>query len=63
MQDLQNLLQPHEIDVFPAFTHTIRGLSVIHGLIRVPRLDKELSSTLAHLPQHIVIKIDPESLL
>lgn len=63
MQDLQKLLQPHEIDVFPAFTHTVRGLSVIHGLIRVQRLDKELSSTLAHLPQHIVVKIDPESLL
>lgn len=63
MQDLQNLLHPHEIDVFPAFTHTVRGLSVIHGLIRVPRLDRELSNTLAHLPQHIGIKIDPESLL
>jgi primosomal protein N' (replication factor Y) len=63
MQELQTLLSPHEIDVFPAFTHTVRGLSVIHGLIRVHRLDDTLSQTLARLPQHIVIKIDPESLL
>ena len=63
MQHVQTILAPHEIDVFPAFTHTVRGLSVIHGLIRVNKLDKELSTTLAHLPQHIVIKIDPESLL
>lgn len=63
MQELQTLLAPHEIDVFSAFTHTIRGQSVIHGLIRVLRLDDTLSQTLARLPQHIVVKIDPESLL
>lgn len=63
MQDLQNLLSPHEIDVFPAFTHTVRGQSVIHGLIRVNKLDDSLSKTLSSLPPHIIIKIDPESLL
>jgi primosomal protein N' len=63
MQELQDLLKPHEIDVFPAFTHTVRGLNIIHGLIRVHRLDDSLSQTLARLPQHIVVKIDPESLL
>ncbi len=63
MQGLQNMLTPHEIDVFPAFTHTVRGQSVLHGLIRVPRLDPDFSKLLASLPPHIHIKIDPDSLL
>lgn len=63
MQDLQNILSPHEIDIFPAFTHTIRGQSVLHGLIRTPRLDHNLSRLLSTLPPDIQVKIDPDSLL
>ena len=60
------LLEPHEIDVFPAFTSTVKGNSVIHGLLKIsPRAwpDAELVAKLRSLPPHVSIKVNPESLL
>ncbi len=60
------LLEPHDIDVFPAFTSTIKGKSVIHGLLKIsPRAwpDPELVAKLRSLPSHVSIKVNPESLL
>lgn len=66
MQGIQNLLSPFSVEVFPAFTHTVKGKYVLHGLITLPRSEwpnDELITRLKNLPQHITIKIDPDSLL
>ena len=66
MHGIQNLLAPHTVDVFPAFTHTVKGKYVLHGLIALPKNEwphEELITRLRNLPQHITVKVDPESLL
>ena len=62
-------IAPSELDIFPAFTSAGKGSankSVIHSLIKMPTghwPKKELVEKLRILPQHISVKIDPESLL
>ena len=66
-------IAPSELDIFPAFTSAGKigsvggaGKSVIHGLVKMPAghwPKKSLVEKLLILPQHISIKIDPESLL
>ena len=66
MEEVQTLLESYEVDVFPAFTYTVRGNHVLHGLIRVARdkwIDKNLVEKLRMLPPSVTIKVDPESLL
>ncbi|MFA6432450.1 MAG: hypothetical protein WCV82_01365 [Candidatus Paceibacterota bacterium] len=66
MGELQALLIPHEIDVFPAFTSTVRGSHIIHGLVKIPPKnwpEPELMRKLRSLPPNVYIKINPESLL
>ncbi len=66
MAKVQKLLEPYEVDIFPAFTSTVKGNSIIHGLIKVepgswPEMD--LVSRLRALPPSVTVKINPESLL
>jgi primosomal protein N' (replication factor Y) len=66
MAGVQEQLRPHEIDIFPAFTSTVRGKSVIHGLIKINRNlwpDRELMEKLRTLPPSVKIKVQAESLL
>ncbi len=66
MASVAKFLQPQELDIFPAFTSTVRGKSVIHGLIKVASHawpDAELSNKLRSLPPNVMVKINPESLL
>ena len=64
-------IAPNELDVFPAFTSAKsgksgKGRSVIHGLVKMRAAHwpkQELVEKLRLLPQHISVKIDPESLL
>lgn len=66
MSRIQILLEPLELDIFPAFTSTVRGDAIIHGLIRLPPHswpDDALSTKLRSLPQGIKVKVDPETLL
>ena len=66
MSDIQKLLEPHEIDIFPAFTSTVRGKFVIHGLLKVdPHIwpDAELIAKFRSLSQNVSVRINPESLL
>jgi primosomal protein N' (replication factor Y) len=66
MAVIQSQLHPHEIDIFPAFTSTVRGKSVIHGLIKVNRElwpDRGLVEKLRALPPHVKVKVQAESLL
>ncbi|MBU6426904.1 hypothetical protein KGQ27_01550 [Patescibacteria group bacterium] len=66
MSDIRETLEPFEVEVFPAFTATVRGNSIIHGLIRIetdlwPK--PELIAKLRSLPPEVSVKVDPESLL
>ncbi len=66
MADLERLFEPKVIDIFPAFTSTVKGKSVIHGLIKIPRSDwpdSELIKKLRMLSPEFSVKINPESLL
>lgn len=66
MDEIQTTLEPYVVEVFPAFTQTVRGKFVLHGLIKIDRttwVDKELLARLKLLSPHVSVKIDPDSLL
>lgn len=66
MEEVQNKLTGYEMEVFPAFTHTVRGNYVLHGLIRLPKaswVDRTLLADLRALPPSVIVKVDPDSLL
>lgn len=66
MAEVQHILEPREIDIFPAFTATVRGNSIIHGLIKLPQggwPNSDLLAKLRQLPPDVKVKVDPESLL
>jgi len=66
MEEAQNILDPYEVEVFPAFTHTVRGNYVLHGLLRLPTEkwpDIDILQKLRSLSPAIVVKVDPETLL
>lgn len=66
MEEVQTLLEPQEVDVFPAFTQTSKGNLVLHGLIRTTVENWPMESLVAKLrtlPPGVTVKIDPESLL
>ncbi|MDE2041290.1 MAG: hypothetical protein KGI59_02825 [Patescibacteria group bacterium] len=66
MARVQNTFERQEIDVFPAFTATVRGKSVIHGLLKIEAHawpDPEIIAKIRSLPPQIRIRINPESLL
>ncbi|MEK7184859.1 MAG: hypothetical protein AAB683_01860 [Patescibacteria group bacterium] len=66
MDEAQNILDPFEIEIFPAFTNTVRGKYVLHGVIRI--LDgkwpnSDLILKIRQLSPRIIVKVDPETLL
>jgi primosomal protein N' len=66
MAEIQKILEPCTIDIFPAFTASIRGNSIIHGLIKIePHTwpNVTLMNKLRALPPSVKVKINPESLL
>ncbi len=66
MAVVQQNLTPYELDIFPAFTSTVRGNSIIHGLIKRESHawpDPVLIAKLRSLPPGVLIKVNPESLL
>ena len=66
MEETQTILEPYEVDVFPAFTHTIRGNFVLHGLIRIAKEkwpDVLLIEKIRSLSPAVMVKVDPETLL
>ena len=66
LSKVQDILDPHEVEVFPAFTHTVRGNFVLHGLIRLAQEkwpDRDLINKLRSLSPAVMIKVDPDTLL
>lgn len=66
MDAIRKMIEPRDMDIFPAFTAAVRGNSIIHGLVKVKREnwpDEALAGKLRLLPPSVTIKINPESLL
>lgn len=66
MEEIQSNLEPFEVEVFPAFTQTIKGKFVLHGLLRLSAEKwphEDLVMKLRSLPPSASIKVDPETLL
>ncbi len=66
MGELQAYFSPFEIEVFPAFTSSDKGASIIHGMIRIADKswpDTDLVDKLMEMPPEVHIKINPESIL
>jgi len=77
MKVIQDILAPENVDVFPAFTNSLDGNFVLHGLLKIPKEKWEgkngesssentralLLQKLKSLPQSSEIRVDPESLL
>jgi hypothetical protein len=62
----KEISESYELEIFPAFTSSTNGNSIIHGLIRVENMkwpDAELTKKLRTLPPSVIVKINPESLL
>lgn len=66
MGEVTKTLDPHEMDIFPAFTSAGRGKSIIHGLIKVASHawpENDLINKLRSLPPNVMVKVNPETLL
>lgn len=66
MEKLAEKLDRWDTTLFPAFTERVKGKSVFHLLVQVPRRswpDKELLSRLRGFPPSVRIEVDPESIL
>ncbi len=66
MSQLKTLLGSYEVDVFPSFVKGLRGKSVLHALVRIPRKewpDQKLVDILSNLPPQWIVKVDPDTLL
>ncbi len=66
MENIQNTLDPYEVEVFPAFTHTVRGNYVLHGLLRLNRNSwphSDLIYKLRTISPSATVKVDPDTLL
>jgi primosomal protein N' (replication factor Y) len=66
MENLQKIMSPYEIDVFPAFIPGIKGKFSMHGLVKIKRstwVDKDLLQKLRNLPPNYTVNVDPDSLL
>lgn len=66
MEEVQNILDPYEVEVFPAFTQTVKGNQILHGLIRTPREmwpNSNLIGKIRSLSPNALVKVDPDTLL
>ncbi len=66
MEKLQEIMQPYEVDIFPAFIPMQKGKFCMHALIKVKRNNwpnDELTKKIQSLPPQYAINIEPESLL
>ncbi|MFZ2038843.1 MAG: primosomal protein N' [Minisyncoccia bacterium] len=66
MEKLQKEIEPHIIDIFPAFIPSKAGKYQIHGLIKVKGddwVDEALLEKIQNLPPIFNVNVNPESLL
>ena len=66
VENIQKMIEPYEIDVFPAFIPQAKGKYGVNGIIKIPQgkwPDKELYEKLKNLPMDVLVNVDPDSLI
>ncbi len=66
VENFQKIIEPNEIDIFPAFVPQTKGKFGVNGLIKVSEGEwpnKDLSEKLKSLPMNFSVNVDPESLI
>lgn len=66
VENIQKIIEPHEIDIFPAFIPQSKGKYGVNGIIKVPSgkwPDNELHDKLKILPIEVLVNVDPDSLI
>jgi primosomal protein N' (replication factor Y) len=66
VENFQKIIEPYDIDIFPAFIPQSKGKFGVNGIIKIPAKDwpnKELIEKLKNLPMDYSINIDPDSLI
>jgi primosomal protein N' len=65
-ENLQNYLEGEELEIFPAFIASVKGRSIVNGLLKIKNggwPSPDLSARLAALPPHFKVQVDPESII
>lgn len=66
VENIQKMIEPHEIDVFPAFIPQSKGKYGVNGIIKISSKkwpDKVLYEKLKNLPMNVSVNIEPDSLI
>lgn len=66
VENIQQLIIPYEIDVFPAFIPQSKGQYGVNGIIKIlgnKWPDKDLHDKLKMLPMEVLVNVDPDSLI
>ncbi len=64
--NIQKIIEPHEIDVFPAFIPQSKGKYGVNGIIKITGAkwpDKDLYEKLKIFPVNVLVNVDPDSLI
>ncbi len=75
VENIQKIIEPHNIDIFPAFIPQSKGKYGVNGIIKIPGEkpvhaehaggwpDKDLHDKLKTLPINVLVNVDPDSLI
>lgn len=66
VENIQKIIEPHTIDIFPAFIPQSKGKYGVNGIIKIPDgkwPDKALCDKLKILPIEVLVNVDPDSLI
>ncbi len=66
VENIQKMIEPYEIDIFPAFIPQAKGKYGVNGIIKIPGgkwPDKDLYNKLKALPIEVLVNVDPDSLI
>ena len=66
VQDIQRMIEPFEIDIFPAFIPQSKGKFGVNGIIKIVSSkwpEKDLYEKLKNLPMDVLVNVDPDSLI
>jgi len=66
VENIQKIIEPHNIDIFPAFIPQSKGKYGVNGIIKIPGgkwPDKNLYDKLKTLPIDVLVNVDPDSLI
>ena len=65
-EELKKLVEPYELDVFPAFVPQGKSKVILNTVLKIPEKkwpDSELSSKLRLCPPNFSVNVDPDSLI